>query len=220
VVFSYLSAVCKEPFEYKKTNPDKTYLIQPTPLQVSPMIFRGFLCPESCGGCCPRFSLEYLPSEVRPPDCVEYTVHINDNPVVLYHDPQDYHEDHHCRHLDKPSARCLIHPVRPFHCDFELLRVFISKNKNRLSQQMFGRGWQFLRVDGGRGALCTITPPDTTSVLEVVRKLKRLREWAIHMRIETWLDEIIHWAATGPHNKPLYLATKKQLIEMIEITKK
>lgn len=219
IVFSYLAAVCKESFTYKKELTGKEFQVHPKPLQISPQIFRGFICPPDCGGCCPRFSLEYLPSEVKPQDCVEYEVYINDRSIALYHDPQDYHDDHHCRHLDKENARCLIHPTRPFHCDFELIRVFISKNKNRLNQQMFGRGWQFLRIDGGRGAQCTITPPDVASVIEVVRKLKRLKEWTDHFHIDTWLDDIIPWAASGPHTKPLYLTTKEQLADMVEIVK-
>ena len=213
IIFSYMAAVCKEPFTYN----DKE--IQPKPLQVSPLIFRGFTCPAMCGGCCPRFSLEYLPTEARPrTDKMEaYTVMINSKPVVLHHDPQDDHDDHHCRHLTKEDGRCLVHSKRPFHCDFELMRVFVSPHQNRLSQQMFGRGWAFLRIDGRRGALCTITPADPASLDEVLRKLKRLKEWAEHLGIVTWLDDIISWVASGPHAKPLFLTTKKQLEDTIEI---
>jgi len=216
IVFSYMAAVCKEPFTYGE------HEIIPRALQVSPCIFRGFKCPAMCGGCCPRFSLEYLPSESRPVTehpIFAYTIKVNDKDVTLYHDPQTDHDDHFCRCLTKEDARCLIHSRRPFHCDFELIRVFISEKKkqNRLSQQLFGRAWQFLRIDGQRGALCEITEPSTDTINEVVRKLKRLKEWCDHFGIVTWLDEIIKWTASGPHTKPLILCTKQQLEDMIEI---
>lgn len=209
-----MAAVCKEPFTYNGQT------VTPKPLQVSPLIFRGFTCPSACGGCCPRFSLEYLPTEARPktPKMESYTIEVNGKDVVLHHDPQSEHDDHHCRHLCKDDGRCLIHSKRPFHCDFELIRVFVSNNGIRLSQQMFGRGWAFLRIDGKRGALCSITPPDDTSLEEVVRKLKRLREWSEHLGIVTWLEEIIDWAASGPHTKPLFLSTKEQLVKTIKVT--
>lgn len=213
VVFSYFAAVAKKPFEYR----GKTIVAKP--LQVSPLIFRGFCCPEKCGGCCPRFSLEYIPSELYPPTAFQYEVAVNGNTRPLFHDPQTDHADHHCRFLDKKSGRCLIYQRRPFHCDFELIRVFISHKQNRLSQQLFGRKWQLLRVDNCRGALCQMTPVDDTTVAEVMRKLKRLKEWTDHFGVETWLPEILTWVAQGPHAKPLVLVTPEQVVAQIEVAK-
>jgi len=117
----------------------------------------------------------------------------------MWHDKQDEHDDHFCRYLDKQTAYCTVYPSRPFHCDFELIRVFSSTGDrpNLLTQQNFGRGWQFLRIDGKRGASCMITPRTPESVDEVLRKLKRLKEWTDHFGLETWLDEIIDWIASG-----------------------
>jgi Fe-S-cluster containining protein len=212
VVFSYLAAVTKCDFQYS----EKTVIAKP--LIVSPMIFRGFQCPENCGGCCPRFSLEYLPSEPRPEykEFVGYEVSVNGKNFTMYHDEQSDHLDHHCRYLDKITGRCDIYPRRPFHCDFELLRVYTGKKGNRLTTQMFGRGWQFLRIDNQRGALCKITQTTSKSLEEVVRKLKRLKEWADHFQLDTWLPEIIEWVASGPHVKPLLLATDKQIKDSVK----
>lgn len=210
IVYSYLSAVAKTPFKYGQK------FVFPKPLQVSPQIFRGFICPEHCGGCCPRFSLEYLPTERRP-ETEKYTVEINDKPVVLYHDAQAERQDHHCVYVDKITGRCAIYEVRPFHCDFELIRVFAGKKNNRLTQQMFGRGWQFLRVDYVRGALCSMLPCTEHTISEVVRKLKRLKEWSDYFGLETWLPEILEWVVTGPHSKPLVCTTPKAVSDSILI---
>ena len=212
IVFSYLAAVTKENFSYNGQ------IVQAKPLTVSPLIFRGFSCPGLCGGCCPRFSLEYLPTELRPDSHIQkYQVEFRGKQFEMFHDPQGDHFDHYCRHLDRTSGRCGIYSRRPFHCDFELIRVFVSKKTNRISQQLFGRKWQLLRIDNKRGALCKMENCSPASMDEVIRKLKRLKEWADYFQIPTWLDEIIVWVASGPHAKPLQLVTPSQINDSIQI---
>lgn len=200
IVSAYFAAVTAESFVYK----DHTY--RPRPLRVSPLIFRGYTCPAGCGGCCPRFSLDYLPGEAKPYDLKSRWVDFNGHRVKIWSDLQGDHNRHHCRNL-RTDGRCGIHGKHPFSCDFELIRASISHvgNGNGLSQRLFGRGHSFLRVDDGRGALCEMTPPDGASVGEVVRKLERLRRWTNHFGLRTVLDDVIVWAKTGPHARPLFL---------------
>jgi hypothetical protein len=200
IVFSYFAAVASEPFDYKGVT------ISPKPLSVSASIFRGFTCPEGCGGCCPRFSLDYLPSEALPVGVVERIITFASRRVQIFSDLQLENSGHHCKHLVHKTGRCGVHvlaagPGQPFSCDFELIRTHMSSSAdpNRLGQQLFGRGWKFLRVDGGRGALCEMTPANRDSTSEVVRKLKRLYGWANHFGLRTCLPSIIDWAESGPH---------------------
>jgi Fe-S-cluster containining protein len=164
--------------------------------------------------------LEYLPSEVRPANgpVERYEVEFNGKLVEMWHDKQDDHNDHHCRYLNKQNALCGVYPRRPFHCDFELIRVFTASTEkpNLLTQQMFGRGWQFLRIDGKRGALCQITERTPQSVDEVLRKLKRLKEWTDHFGLETWLDEIIGWIASGCV-RTLFLMPETEIDKQLKI---
>jgi Fe-S-cluster containining protein len=205
VVTVYMACITAEPFEYQ----GKTY--EPKPLQVSPLIFRGFTCPARCGGCCPRFSLDYLPHETLPDgaDLAERSVTINGREVRLLSDMQTDHDNHHCRNLNMENGRCGIHGRQPFSCDFELIRFIEhaktpqSEARARLSQQLYGRGWAMLRVDGKRGALCEMTDADGHTKAEVLRKLRRLQEWSRHFGIRTKLAKIIEWAETGPHDEPL-----------------
>ncbi len=60
IVTTYFRCVTKTKFHYKGID------YEPAPLTVSPLLLRGFTCPVGCGGCYPRFSLDYLPSEKRP----------------------------------------------------------------------------------------------------------------------------------------------------------
>lgn len=169
------------------------------------MLLRGFTCPIGCGGCCPRFSLDYLPHENRPSNTTARDIDFDGRRVPIYSDLQLDHGDHFCRNLNRADGRCNIYQVRPFSCDFELIRFFVSEDSTRLSQQLFGRGWQFLTITGERGARCTMTPIDPATIKESIRKLNRLEMWASHFQIRTWVPEIINWIYSGDTTKQLKL---------------
>jgi len=199
IIGVYLANVCSEAFEYKGT------VYKPRPIHVSPLIFRGFKCFEQCGGCCPRFSLDYLPSE-KPPYVLEpRTVLVNRRNALVLSDMQQDHADQFCRNLDKRTGRCTIHGKHPFSCDFELMRFVERNDRTLFVQKLYGRGWAMQRVDGQRGAKCEMTSADSYTVSEVVRKLERLKTWADHFSVGTRLPTIIAWAKDGPHAEPLYL---------------
>src|SRR6266702_6581787 len=193
IVTVYLAGVCKNPFRYK----NREY--HPKPLIVSPLIFRGFSCPANCGGCCPRFSLDYLPDEEKPYPLQARQVEVNDHTFSVLSDVQRDHRDHFCRNLDKATGRCMIHGKHPFSCDFELIRFIRYEERVIQTQKLFNRGWAMLRVDGGRGARCEMLPATPETIAEVVRKLGRLKEWADFFGIDTHLPAIIDWARRGPH---------------------
>ena len=61
-----------------------------------------------------------------------------------------------CEFVDWENGRCKIHKANPFSCEFELLRFIQHTDKTYLMTRLFGRGWNMLRVDNNRGALCKI----------------------------------------------------------------
>ncbi len=206
IVSAYFRGVAKEAFYYKAR-----WWVPSRQLRVSPLIFRGFTCPAGCGGCCSRFSLDYLPSEKRPAGTEKRVVFMNNEAVEIRSLMQET-GGHHCSKLNLEDGRCNIHEINPFSCDFELIRFLHSSQgneKSHLTQKLYGRGWALLRVDGERGALCEMTDPDQKTKREVVRKLRRLEKWCMHFGLEkTWVPEIIHWVKTGPHEEPLVLENK------------
>jgi len=208
VIGTYLACVTTRPFTYK----DRVYT--PKPLRVSPMIFRGFTCPAGCAGCCPRFSLDYLPDEDKPAGLVlePRLVKIDDREVTVLSDLQKDHDDYHCRNVIRTPGelfgRCGIHGRQPFSCDFELMRFLESSSDerpNQFTQKLFGRGWAMLRVDGERGAKCSMTPADAETTRDVLRRLRRLKQWCEHFGIDHKVDSIIEWAEWGPRNDPLII---------------
>ncbi len=201
----YIATVAREPFEYK----GKTY--DPKPLRISSLLLRDYTCPESCGGCCHIvFTLDYLPQEIRRHSrdserkhlralsAVKRKVSVNGKAYTIYTDFQNDNDTKHCTNLNMKDGRCGVYTCRPFSCDFELIRTLQYENApNVLTQKLFGRGWNMKRIDGERGALCEMTPITKHSTNEVIRKMKRLREWADHFQIDTWADTIIDLVRTG-----------------------
>ena len=185
-VVTYFAAVTNKPFVHR----GKRYT--PRPLSISPLIFRHFICHEKCGACCPRFSLDYLPEEDRPENAFPRFVEFNKHSFLLFSDMQEDHQNHHCRNLDMENGRCQIYTHRPFSCDFEILRFFhFADGPNRISTQLFGRGWSMKRIDGDRGAKCELLDPCDEGRDEAVRKLKRLDQWARYFDLDTKAPQLI-----------------------------
>ena len=180
IVTSYFATLTAEPFCYR----GKEYL--PRDVYVSPGIVRDYTCPEGCGGCCPRFSLDYIATDSLPvgekhpltPRMIEF----NGRHVEVWSDLQTDHDNAKCRNLNLDNGRCGIHGFQPFSCDFELLRSVMSKDSPRamFTQKLYGRGWAMMRVDGKRGALCEMLPADADAIADVNRRLLRLETWMTH----------------------------------------
>ena len=212
IVFQYFSAITKKPFEYK----GKTY--HPKQLRVSPGLFREMHCPPMCGGCCHKFTLDYLPFEKHPYKLKARTIEFDGKEVLIYSDLQEENPTNWCKHLRFEDGRCDIHfQGKPFAADFELIKFLVSKKpdgRNQLTQKVFGRGWSYKRVDGGKGQLCYMTEPTKESAADATRRMKRLRQWADYFGVNHCLDEVIDWMKDGPHDRPLVLNTQKDDSEL------
>jgi Fe-S-cluster containining protein len=190
IVKRYFRCLTRVPFDFAGER------IEPQPLIVSPLLLRDYTCPINCGACCFRFSLDYLPSEDRPEGAVARKIDFDGRKVKVYSIMQE-EGDHFCGKLNRENGRCGIYQQRPFSCDFELIRTLESETQAVLTQKLYGRGWNMLRVDGEKGNLCEMTPVTEHSKSEVIRKLRRLSEWAGHFGIETWAETIVDLIQRG-----------------------
>lgn len=196
-VIKYFAVVAKVPFN------DGNMTYHPRPLVVSAQLARGYTCPEGCGACCPVFSLDYLPTEAQPEGVKQRFFEFNGRLVPIFTDFQHDNLRQHCKHLSQ-DARCGIHPVRPFSCDFELIRTYLGPKlpTSRIAVAPFGRAWNLTRADGGKGARCQILPPSDAAIQETTLKLRRLEQWASHFGLtETWIHEIIDFLETTKGTK-------------------
>jgi hypothetical protein len=174
IVLGYFAPLATRPFTYAG------HTVNPEPLTTSDQLLRGFTCPAGCGGCCPTFTLDYLPDEPHPYPLTERTVDFDGHEVTLFSDVQADNRGPRCHNLLPDDGRCGIHGKQPFACDFELIR-FTHLDKGRgwvVGERLFSRGWHMKRTDGGQGAKCTITPATVERALDVARRLDRLTAWA------------------------------------------
>lgn len=208
IIERYFSTVAREAFTYR----GKRFV--PKQLKVSPLLLRDYSCPSGCGGCCFKFTLDYLPTDPMPKEgLIKRFVEFSDRQVPIYTDFQHENETNRCRYLMK-DGRCGNYPTRPFTCDFELIRTLQAEQEdsprpNVLTQKLFGRGWSYQRTDGGKGALCEMKPVSPKSVAEVIRKLKRLQQWTDHFRLKTWTPDLISLIERGHLDRAIVFDPKQ-----------
>lgn len=203
VIGVYLAGVCDEPFEYE----GRQY--EPKPLTVSPLLLRGHTCPSACGACCGNFSLDYLPGETAAKQSSIRRISISGRTANVLSDKQHDVPDRWCRNLERQTGRCRIYEHRPMACDFELIRFLVYEDRVMLTQKLYGRAWAMRRLDGGVGARCEMLPKDPDKVSSVIRKLRRLEDWAIHFGIATRIGRIIRWIERDDCKLPLRLEPRR-----------
>lgn len=202
IVGTYFAAFTMISFSYK----NKTY--EPKQLRVSPLIARGLICPPSCAGCCPKFSLDYLPFEDLPYKIPLREVIINGRSFIIHSDMQN--PGWHCKNVIQKTGRCRIHGKQPFSCDFEIVRMKHFNeigSPNQVLTAPFGRAWALLRIDGERGALCEIVPVDHTQAIEAARKFKRLAKWMEFFAIPHKVDPVVAYLEKHQYetNQPIII---------------
>jgi Fe-S-cluster containining protein len=149
-------------------------------LILSPMFFRDYSCPPMCGGCCTKFSLDYFEGErwekfkKTYPHLVHKFEKREVNGATVYTNIQKDNPDWQCEFLIKENGRCGIHESNPFSCEFELNKFLVKGKKTYLMNKLFGRGWNMMRIDGERGALCQMKPFNLKKYLRDIELLKEL----------------------------------------------
>lgn len=199
IIDVYFASITSVPFTFQ----GKEYL--PRDIKVSSNLLKGFSCLENCGVCCRDWTLDFIGSEPHPYELQIREVVFNDKIIQIWTDLNDEGKTDNqgkirCKHLNIDNGRCKIHMNHPLSCDFELLRFLTFKDPrpNRLSNQLFGRGWNMQRIDGNRGALCSMKDKTEEDRLVTLRKLNRLKEWTDYFSLDTVLPSIIEWVRTLP----------------------
>lgn len=171
----YLSAFCAEPYDG---------IAPPAVLAISHTFWRDYTCPPGCGGCCKPFSMDlsedyYQILIEKHPEKVAYfdrrEIDLFGTPEIFYSNTItqkplfDKGAGQRCQFLDG-IGRCGIYHARPLPCRMELNKFIFRNRENKIliSKKLFGRGWGFARVDGGRGALCEMIPV-TKETVEIVK---------------------------------------------------
>ncbi len=171
-------------------------------LILSKMFFRDYSCPAGCGGCCPKFSLDYFEGSERwerfkklYPEKLHFFKRREVDGVVIWSDLQEDNPNHHCKNLNMENGRCTIHDANPFTCEFELNKFVTYKKDSRavLINRLFGRGWQLKKIDGTRGAMCQMLPFSFEKFLRDLKLLKELLWISKKLNIKSKLGYVIKY---------------------------
>jgi|TARA_Y100000310_G_C20701549_1_gene830428 Fe-S-cluster containining protein len=184
---------------------------------LSRLFFRDFSCPAKCGGCCLKFSLDYFEGERWEkfkelyPEQVHRFEKREVNGVPVWTDWQKDNETRWCRHLNLEDGRCGVHKSNPFSCEFELIKLMDKSGKTTLIKKLFGRGWGFKRVDGGKGALCEMLPFNSDKVERDVELLEELADYGDRFGIKTKLKRVVSFLRRNIEQLKLGRVPKKEM---------
>lgn len=214
----YLSAFCVEPYEG---------ISPPAVLAISHTFWRDYTCPPGCGGCCKPFSMDLFEDQYQTlireyPDKVK---NFDKREVDLFGTSESFYSNtatqkplfdkgagQRCQFLDG-IGRCGIYHARPLPCRMELNKFIFRAGENKIliSKKLFGRGWGFQRVDGGKGALCEMIPIDRVTI-EIVksrdiplfrRLIKLLDDRGVKNKGQMFLDILDYQYELLVQNKPI-----------------
>ena len=191
-VVGYFQVISKKPFTYE----GKLYE-PPAHLYISNLFFRGFKCPEKCGWCCPRFSLDYFkynledffklyPKKAKLLEKQE--TKFNGKIYKYWSITQKGRKENFCQFLTEPERRCSIHKANPFYCRVEPIKIFCVNNTGWIMKKKFSRGWLERR---GTKALCQFFPFDMKELKKDIDLFIELKHIALEFGIETYCDNII-----------------------------
>lgn len=193
IIYSYFSAVTRQDFVYKGE------IHNPKDLILDTTLLRSFTCPPNCGACCRKFTMDWLPKEnIIHPKCIVRKIIFNGKTYNIISDLQEDNGGYYCRYLDQTTGWCTIHESHALSCDFELTRFLHFEKFNRLRTQLYGRGWNMTTIKGTKGAECQEIEFDLNNL---IRKIKRLKDWTDYFELETCIPEILDWLENGNHNK-------------------
>jgi|TARA_R100001530_G_scaffold8959_1_gene9179 Fe-S-cluster containining protein len=167
--------------------------------QLSAKFFRDYTCPPMCGGCCRVFTLDFYEGERWDKFKKLYPGHVSKfeeriyKGVKVFTDAQRDNKTNWCRHRNDENGRCMIHSMNPLSCEFELIKITETKNRQFLTKKLFGRGWGFTRVDRKKGALCEMTPFDTKKISRDIELLQEMVELAQRLKVETRLVNVVRF---------------------------
>ena len=189
-------------------------------IRFSPDIFRNVKCFKGCGACCRKFSMDFLPYETKEQH-LEFTnereIDLNDKKYKIHSYLQEGNVGYHCGFVDLETGWCKIHNIHGFSCDFELIRctMFEKTNHCNVTTRLYGRGWNMLRIDQERGAMCVVENDITDeSVADTIRKLERLKIWIDYFEIDSHIDKVLSWANNKLLRKnPLIIYNNSDIIE-------
>lgn len=183
---SYILPIVRVPTKYK----NKVY----EPLDkiiISHLIFKEIKCVKNCGACCLKYSMDFLPKEKKPD--IELSKRVFENKEV-YTFKENGKNERYCDLMDIKSGLCSIHDLKPFSCDFEMVRFKTYKKDKTvyIGNYPYGRAWNMLNINGERGALC-IKSDDYTKECkaDVIRKFERLKMYIDYFEVNTYIDLII-----------------------------
>lgn len=191
-IIDYLRVLTIESFTYNRYQ----YNL-PKELKLSPTFFRDYRCPEGCGWCCPRFTLDYFQCDISEftnryshysSFLEEIKIKVNGVAKRYWSITQKDRRENTCRFLTHPGRRCSIHEANPVSCQVEPIKFIVHNGIGYIQKKPFSRGWV---IRNGSKAKCIFSQPSLSAIDNDIGILSHLDDVANNFGITTYLPNVI-----------------------------
>lgn len=167
---------------------------------LSPSLFRKFICTDSCTACCQKFTLDYIPSELRHVENQEgfkrryvwinrkrkwvWSNDQNDNPICDFLRVQRPGGGLGCANYKHAPLSCISAPQLQF--------IQMRPGKTYILKKPFGRAWAMTPTPQCQFVEFETQEEFRAEIDMMVGILCRFEAWAKYFGVRTHLKEIIH----------------------------
>jgi len=163
---------------------------------VSASIFRKFICTAGCTACCQKFTLDYIPSEIKLLEGVKSgfvvrKVYVNGKRKEIWSNDQNPNPLCDFLTVIRPDGGlgCARWPQPPLACISapQLQFIQMRPGSTYVLKKPFGRAWAMKPTPQCQFIPCEVSEMDLESNLAI---LARFRAWARYFGIKTCLREV------------------------------
>lgn len=180
---------------------------------ITPSLFRKFICTDGCTACCQKFTLDYIPSEIKHVDHIEgffkREVFVNGNKKAVYTNDQNDNPICDFLRVQRPGGGlgCANYRYAPLSCISapQLQFIQMRPGKTYVLKKPFGRAWAMTPTPQCEFVEFTSPGEFDEEVKMMLSILTRFHAWAKYFKIETALPDVIR--AIRYNNLPLEGAT-------------
>jgi hypothetical protein len=178
-----------------------------TEILITPSLFRKFICTDGCTACCQKFTLDYIPSEIKKVSSAEgfspRSVYVNGRRRVVLTNDQNQNPICDFLRVQRPGGGlgCFNYRYAPLSCISapQLQFIQMRPGKTYVLKKPFGRAWAMTPTPQCQFVEFTSPQEFDDEIKMMLSILTRFHNWAKYFGIATQLQTVMQAIKKANH---------------------